>query len=306
MELKQYMSLIVESKYKLIKKLGEGSFGKIFTGINKNTNESVAIKIEAATEISVLRNEARIYTLLREIEGVPNMRAWGKEGKFNYLVLDHLGKSLEDLRIQCGKTLGLKTVLAMGIQMIKRIEQVHAQGIIHRDIKPDNFLLGVEPNQHLLYLIDFGLAKMYIKNRAHVSIDHNRKLTGTARYVSLNVHEGILPSRRDDMESIGYILIYLLIGELPWQGLNGINKYEKHKLIGERKRDIKLWDRYQSSVPGEIFIFINYCRNLKYEEEPDYQYLKSLLINLYTHHGFITDNIYDWIHHLMVPKDLKA
>ena len=280
------MSLVIENKYQLVKKLGEGSFGKIFSGINQNTNEKVAIKIEEDNRLSVLRNEARMYTALREIEGIPKMRACGKEGKFNYLVIDHLGKSLEDLRSECGGFLSLKTTLLLGIQMIDRMEILHSKGIIHRDVKPDNFLLGMESNKNLLYIIDLGLAKMYMTKGKHVQIEKDRKLIGTARYVSINVHNGILPSRRDDMESIGYILLYLLIGYLPWQGLRISNRDEKHKIIGEKKNKIKLWDKYNSQVPGEIFIIIHYCRNLKYDEVPDYDYLKKILNNLYEHKGF--------------------
>jgi serine/threonine protein kinase len=290
------MSVIIEGKYKVIKKLGEGSFGKIFSCINNNTNEEVAIKIEEDNKTSVLKNEARMYTALRELDGIPNMRAWGKEGKFNYLVIDHLGKSLEDLKISYSGKLTLKTVLLMGIQMIEIIEEVHRLGILHRDIKPDNFLIGNGCNKNTLYLIDFGLAKVYIKKGKHVKQENNRNLTGTARYVSINIHNGILPSRRDDIESIGYILLYLLNGELPWQGLKSNTREEKQKLIGNVKREIKLWDIYSDFIPGEIFLFINYCRKLRFEEIPDYQYLKDILNNLYKHKKYKYDNKYELVH----------
>jgi casein kinase 1, epsilon len=285
------MSVIIEGKYKILKKIGEGAFGKIFSGINNNTNEEVAIKIEEDNNTSVLKNEARMYTTLREIEGIPKMRAWGKEGKFNYLVIDHLGNSLEDLKIKNSGKLGLKTVLFLGIQMIERIEAVHSTGIIHRDIKPDNFLIGNYDNRNMLYLIDFGLAKTYLKNEKHVNIENNRNITGTARYISINIHKGILPSRRDDMESIGYILLYLLNGELPWQGLNAVSIDGKKKLICNIKSEIKLWDMYSDTIPGEIFLFIDYCRKLNFEETPDYQYLKDILNNLYKHNGYKHDII---------------
>ena len=282
------MTVIIDGKYKILKKLGEGSFGKIFSGINNNTKEEVAIKIEQDSNLSVLKNEARMYTALREIEGIPNIRAWGKEGKFNYLVIDHLGKSLEELKNNSSGKLSLKTVLLMGLQMITRMEAIHSYGILHRDIKPDNFLIGND-NKNVLYLIDFGLSKAYLKRGKHVAIERNRNITGTARYVSINVHKGILPSRRDDMESIGYILLYLLNGDLPWQGLN-VKKEEKNKLIGDIKSNIKLWELYSDTIPGEIFLFIEYCKKLHYDEEPDYQYLKNIINNLFLHKGFKYDN----------------
>lgn len=282
------MTVIIDGKYKILKKIGEGSFGKIFTGINNNTKEEVAIKIEQDSNSSVLKNEARMYTALREIDGIPNIRAWGKEGKFNYLVLDHLGKSLEEIKNNSSGKLCLKAVLLMGLQMITRLEAIHGYGIIHRDIKPDNFLIGND-NKNVLYLIDFGLSKTYIKKGKHVAIERNRNITGTARYVSINVHKGILPSRRDDMESIGYILLYLLNGDLPWQGLQ-VKKQEKNKLIGDIKSNIKLWELYSDTIPGEIILFIEYCKALQYDEEPDYQYLKNILNNLFLHKGFKYDN----------------
>jgi casein kinase 1 epsilon len=282
------MTVIIDGKYKILKKIGEGSFGKIFTGINNNTKEEVAIKIEQDSNSSVLKNEARMYTALREIDGIPNIRAWGKEGKFNYLVLDHLGKSLEEIKNNSSGKLCLKAVLIMGLQMITRLEAIHGYGIIHRDIKPDNFLIGND-NKNVLYLIDFGLSKTYIKKGKHVAIERNRNITGTARYVSINVHKGILPSRRDDMESIGYILLYLLNGDLPWQGLQ-VKKQEKNKLIGDIKSNIKLWELYSDTIPGEIILFIEYCKALQYDEEPDYQYLKNILNNLFLHKGFKYDN----------------
>jgi len=282
------MTVIIDGKYKILKKLGEGSFGKIFSGINNNTKEEVAIKIEQDSSSSVLKNEARMYTALREIEGIPNIRAWGKEGKFNYLVIDHLGKSLEELKNNSSGKLSLKTVLLMGLQMITRMEAIHSYGILHRDIKPDNFLIGND-NKNVLYLIDFGLSKAYLKKGKHVAIERNRNITGTARYVSINVHKGILPSRRDDMESIGYILLYLLNGDLPWQGLT-VKKEDKNKLIGDIKSNIKLWELYSDTIPGEIFLFIEYCKKLHYDEEPDYQYLKNIINNLFLHKGFKCDN----------------
>jgi casein kinase I family protein HRR25 len=291
----QDMSLIVEGKYRLVHKIGEGSFGKIFSGINKNTHEEVAVKIERSEGGSVLRNEARIYTALRGEAGIPCMRACGKEGKFNYLVIDLLDVSLEDQRIRCGGRLGLKTVLAMGVQMIRRIEQVHNFGIVHRDVKPDNFLLGRGDEAHVLHLIDFGLAKRYINKSQHVDGQTGRKLCGTARYVSLNVHDGVTPSRRDDLESIAYVLIYLFCGRLPWQGVQCEEREEKHRAIGRIKKETNMWDACKDyALPGEILVFMEYCRRLGYDDTPDYGYLRGLLMNLYKHHGFLADNLYDW------------
>jgi serine/threonine protein kinase len=284
------MSLIVAKKYKIISKLGEGSFGKIFSGVNINTDEEVAVKIEKLDEHSLLKNEASVYKLLENISGIPRLRSYGTEGKFNYMVIDLLDKSLEDMRITCGNTLSLKTVLVLGIQMLKRIECVHLEGIIHRDIKPDNFLIKNNNNQ--IYLIDFGLSKRYLDSfDKHIKINTGRKLMGTARYASINVHNGITPSRRDDIESIGYVLLYLLIGYLPWQSIKADTREKRYKLIGKIKKETDLWN-ISKDIPGELILFINYCRNLSFSEKPNYNYLKNLLGNLFKLHGFTTDVIY--------------
>ena len=286
------MSLVVEGKYKITSKLGEGSFGKIFKGLNVNTNEEIAIKIEKSTESSLLKTEAKIYKLLENTIGIPKLRSYGCEGNFNYMVMDLLGKSLEELRVSCGGKLSLKSVLAIGIQMLKRIEMIHDEGIIHRDIKPDNFL--IKPETNMIYMIDFGLARRYItKKDLHITLSQGRKLTGTARYASVNVHLGMTPSRRDDLESIAYVLLYLLNGRLPWQSIKTSDKEKRYKAIGEEKLRVAPWTHFETS-PGELILFLKYCRGLDFDEDPDYNYLRNLLGNLYKHHGFETDSLYDW------------
>jgi len=286
------MSLIVEGKYKVLSKIGEGSFGKIFRGLNVNSNDEVAIKIEKSSESSQLKTEAKIYKLLSESVGVPRLRSWGCEGNFNYMVLDLLGKSLEEIRVKCGGKLSLKSVLAIGIQLLKRIEMIHNEGIIHRDVKPDNFLINEDTN--MVYIIDFGLARRYInKKEKHISLSQGRKLTGTARYASVNVHLGMTPSRRDDLESIAYVLLYLLNGKLPWQAIKCSDKEKRYETIGQEKLNVAPWTHFQTS-PGEFILFLKYCRGLDFDEDPDYIYLRNLLGNLYKHHGFEMDNLYDW------------
>lgn len=289
------VTLLVEGKYKVNKKLGEGSFGKIFSGINSNTGENVAIKIEKTSESSVLLNEAKMYKLLEGCQGIPRLRTYGVEGKFNYMVIDLLGDSLEVVRVKRGGRLSLGCVLALGVQMLKRIETIHSAGVIHRDIKPENFLLKSDGT--VLHIIDFGLARRYVNSRdEHIQSDNGRKLTGTARYASTNVHKGITPSRRDDLESIGYVLLYLLIGELPWQSLYQSNKDARNSEIGDHKNKYSLWEMF-NGCPGEFIIYLNYCRSLQFDENPDYNYLMNLFGNLHKHNGFATDNFNELIEH---------
>lgn len=146
------------------------------------------------------------------------------------MVMDFLGPTLSDLFHFKNKKFSLTTVLLIAIQILQRIEYVHEKGFIHRDVKPENFLIGLNDNSHTIYMIDYGLSRRYKdKNTGqHVSYRENRNLVGTARYASINAHLGIEQSRRDDIEGIGYLLVYLLLGKLPWQ-----SKQEKSKLPGK-------------------------------------------------------------------------
>ena len=204
MNTKQKMTYVVGGKYIINEKIGEGAFGKIFSGENKNTGEKVAVKIERCDGNSLLRNEARVYSALRGISGIPNMRSWGNEGKFNYLVLDLLGVSLDNKRTNYGGILTLDRVVNIGLQMLSHISTIHERGIIHRDIKPSNFMFGNSSNTETLYVIDFGLAKSYLENGRHIDMYEGRSVIGTAPFISINTHNGITPSRRDDLESVSY------------------------------------------------------------------------------------------------------
>jgi casein kinase 1, epsilon len=297
----QSMTLIVEGKYRILSKIGEGSFGKIFSGVNANNDENVAIKIEKSSESSLLKNEAKLYKLLEDCVGIPKLRSFGQEGIFNYMVIDLLGDSLEGLRHKCSGSFSLKTVIGIGLQMIRRLEAVHSIGVIHRDIKPDNFL--IDPKTNMVYLIDFGLARSYLdRDNKHFKQDSGRKLTGTVRYASVNVHQGLTPSRRDDLESLGYVILYLLNGKLPWQSIKSNDKEERYRLIGEHKVNKSMWECFDGS-PDEFIVYLNYCRRLEFDEDPDYEYLRNILANLYKHQGYTVDKDYDWDSQ---QTDLKA
>ena len=165
------------------------------------------------------------------------MRWYGVEGDYNVMVVDLLGKSLEDLFNDCGRRFNLKTVLILADQLICRMEIIHTKCYIHRDIKPDNFLMGRGTKRHMAFVIDFGLSKLFRDPRTlkHVPYKEGKNLTGTARYASINTHMGIEQSRRDDLESLGYVFMYFLRGSLPWQGLKGNTKKQKYDKILEKK-----------------------------------------------------------------------
>ena len=272
-------NIIIGKKYKIIEELGEGSFGKIFKALHIYSDEQVAIKIEKKLKKSVLKLEANIYTKLKNIKGVPQLRYFGVEENFNYMVIDLLSESIEDLVNKNGK-LNLDIVLSIAIETITILEILHNKFIIHRDIKPDNLMLGIKQNRNKIHLIDFGLSKYYInENGVHKEIIFNKKLTGTAKYASLNVLEGMEPSRRDDLLSLGYVLIYCLNGSLPWENIEGENKEIKYEKIKcSKKMHI---NELCKDLPYEFLSYLDYCNRLGYDELPNYKYMKDIFINLY-------------------------
>ncbi|KAM3349582.1 hypothetical protein ACQJBY_022488 [Aegilops geniculata] len=209
--------------------------------------------------------------------------------------MDVLGPSLEDLFSFCNRKLSLKTVLMLADQMINRVEFIHSKSFLHRDIKPDNFLMGLGKRANQVYMIDFGLAKKYRDTSTHQHIPYreNKNLTGTARYASVSTHLGIEQSRRDDMESLGYVLMYFLRGSLPWQGLKAGTKKQKYEKISERKIATSI-EALCRGYPSEFQSFFHYCRSLRFEDSPDYQYLKRLFRDLFIREGFQFDYVFDW------------
>ncbi|CAG9330366.1 unnamed protein product [Blepharisma stoltei] len=290
------LDIRVGGRYRIGKKIGSGSFGEIYLGVDIQTNEEVAIKLEKIeSRHAQLIYESKLIRLLQGGPGLPGILWYGIEGNFNAMVMELLGPSLEDLFNFCNRRFTLKTVLMLADQMICRVEYVHSKNFIHRDIKPDNFLIGLGKRSSLLYIIDFGLAKKYRDPKTHVHIPYieGKNLTGTARYASVNTHIGIEQSRRDDLESIAYVLMYFLRGSLPWQGISAHGKQEKYQKIKESKINTSV-EMLCRGFPNEFMTYINYCRELKFEEKPDYGYLRRLFKDLFVREGYDYDYVYDW------------
>ncbi|XP_022827711.1 casein kinase I-like isoform X2 [Spodoptera litura] len=288
--------LLISGKYRIIRRIGGGSFGDIYLGINISNGEEVAVKVESIkARHPQLLYESRVYKMLQGGIGIPHIRWYGYEKDHNILVMDLLGPSLEDLFNFCSRQFTIKTVLMLADQMLGRVEFIHCKCFIHRDIKPDNFLMGIGRHCNKLYMIDFGLAKKFrdLRTRTHISYREDKNLTGTARYASINAHLGIEQSRRDDMESLGYVLMYFNRGSLPWQGLKAITKKQKYERISEKKMSTPV-EVLCKGFPAEFAMYLNYCRGLTFDEAPDYMYLRQLFRILFRTMNYQYDYTFDW------------
>ena len=280
------------NKYLCIKKLGTGSFGSIFQAIYNK--EEYALKFESRKHNhDLLQNEAAIMNYLKG-PNIPIVKSYGFTSEYNILVMQLLGKDLEYL-LKRNKKFSLKTVCLLGFQMIDILESIHERHILHRDIKPENFVMGLHQDANTVYLIDFGLAKKYrsMTTLIQYPLTMKKKFTGTARYASINALKGYEHSRRDDLESLAYIFVYFLKGNLPWQKIKAKNKEEKYNKILQKKIEITS-NELCRGLPKEFEIFLEYVKNIKYEEKPDYDKLRNLLEKVMKNNNYKNDYVYDW------------
>jgi hypothetical protein len=254
---------LINNKYILHEKIGSGSFGSIFKGENIRTKEKVAIKLEPIqNETKMLKNESIIYHFLGSSQGIPTVKWFGKDNYNYYMVINLLGKSLEELKLE-KTTFSLKLTLQMGIQIIFLLKSIHEKGLIHRDVKPENFLLGLNRTNKQIYIIDFGFCKSYLNKNQHIKFGKTNNLIGSYNYASVNSHKHFELSRRDDLESLGYMLIYFYMGELEWR--NSFHSSNENEIIS-LKESVQMNNKY----PLVLLNYMKYIRNLEFDETPNY------------------------------------
>ncbi|CAD8044331.1 unnamed protein product [Paramecium primaurelia] len=275
-------------------KLSQGSFGVVYICHDKVTRDYVAIKVEKENKnLMSLEREIQIIEELRGITGVPKLYWYGNEYNQNCMAMQLLGRDLAHFQKKF-KKLSLKTVCNLAEQLLTILEEIHKRGVIHRDIKPENILMGRGNDSQQVYMVDFGISKKYRNNNQHISFQENKPFLGTTRYASISAHKGYELSRKDDLESLGYVFIYLLRGNLPWQNITSTSDKEKTKLVGKLKMELELKDLCKG-LPIEFYRYMDYVYKLKFASTPDYKYLLGLFQRIAQQNNINFDRKFDWM-----------
>ena len=274
---------LIFKKYIVGKLIKKTRISSIYEGINKINKEHVAMKFEKIGDnVDFLEPETYFLLLLKGI-GIPNVISYGKVMNYKVLIEELLGKSVFSAwkEIDINKDI-LKDVCLIAIQCLDRIEYVHSKNIVHKDIKPNNFIFG-RKDPKLIYIIDFGMSRKYRSSRTgkHIKFQKVTKINGTMRYISIYASKGYEHGRRDDLESLGYMIIYLMKNDLPWLYVEKEKMSEKLKLVKVCSIKMSITpEKLCQGLPNEFSKYIDYCRKLDFEQEPDYNYLRNLFISV--------------------------
>ncbi|CAD8072850.1 unnamed protein product [Paramecium primaurelia] len=290
----QSKTKVFNNQYSIVKKLSSGSFGVVFLGQDIISKQEVAIKVEKEEneEVKSLEREVQILKILDGLEGFPKYYWSGEDLGYNILVIQLLGKDLA-FHFKQLKKFNLKSVLTIGIQAVNLLERAHSKGVIHRDLKPENMILGIGNEISKLYLIDFGISKVYRDaNGRHIIFKDQKSFLGTTRYASIAAHLGHELGRKDDLESLMYILLYFLRGQLPWQNMANVTDDERTQKVGELKLSLEN-ELFRDQVP-EFQKIYNTIRRLQFKQEPDYKMILQELRKAADSQNIILDGNYEW------------
>ncbi len=285
--------------YSIVSEIGKGSFGMIYKVFPTNNPSKIfAAKIAKLSSDDIdhsdLEKEAQILYSLSTEEGFSKIEDFHKESDKEVLVMSLLGPNLKTLQRCCGGKFSLKTISLLALQILRRIEVFHSKGLLHRDLKPENFVMGSKQNQETVYLIDFGLSESFLDSQGkHVNFDTNQIFAGTLYFVSPLGHLGVTTARRDDLISIGYMLVHFFKGALPWAHLQG-DRHEVIKKMFQIKSTIKN-DNLCSGLPQEFSEYMDYVLNLSFNQNPDYEFMLGLFKKVLDNLGDTEDGHFDWV-----------
>ena len=303
---KTFKSKLIFGKYSIKYLISKGSFGEVYLGTNVLNNKDYAIKMERTSKgESLLKEEAYVLLFLKG-PGLPNVITFGISGRYHILIENLLGKSIYNIWLEKEKKFNIKDTCMFAIQALERVEYVHSKNYLHRDIKPANFLVG-NPDQSQIYLIDFGNARKYRSSRTgkHLPFSRNYKIYGTTIFLSLNVLKGIEQTRKDELESLGLVIIYLYKGYLPWSNYKFKDIFQALEKIKAIKENLSM-KQLCHGLPIEMFKYMNYIKNMNFEDTPDYRYLQSLFLNILKKIGEKNDLFFSWVDKSIVPKKLTS
>ncbi|CAD8150639.1 unnamed protein product [Paramecium pentaurelia] len=284
------------NRFVVKKKISSGAFGVVFLVFDKQTNQEHALKLEKEDneEMRSLEREVEILKQLNEAEGTPKLIWFGTEDEFNLMVIQLLGRDLS-FYFRQQKKFSLKCSIQIAYDCVQILRNIHNRNVIHRDLKPENILMSKDNES--LYIVDFGISKVYCVQGEHMPFRKDKTFMGTPRYASIAAHLGHEIARKDDLESLFYVILYFLRGSLPWQNLP-VSENERTKAVGDIKQNIDLNDLC-ANQPYELVEIMQYIKNLSFSDEPNYQYILQMLNQIAENNQFILDGIYDWTEGLM-------
>ena len=303
---KTFKSKLIFCKYSLKYLIAKGTTGEVYLGKNILDNKEYALKIEKAIKGDSLLKQEAFTLLLLKGPGLPSVITFGQSNRYHILVENLLGESIYNIWRKKNKKINLKDTCMFAIQALERLEYVHSKNYLHRDVKPGNFLVG-NPDKSQIYLIDFGNARKYRSSRTgkHLPFANNCKMYGTTIFLSLNVLKGIEQTRKDELESLGLVIIYLYQGFLPWSNLKCKDLYQGLCIIKKLKLKITN-EELCKDLPKEIYDYMNYVKNMNFNDNPDYRYLKSCFLNILKNIGEKNDLIFSWVDKDKIPRKINS